>query len=311
MPVSSLPRLIFMGTSSFAVPSLELLLVSGYPVLAVVTAPDKLQGRGRKIVPSPVEVLASQHQIPILKPVNLKDLAFVDCLSTYQAEIYVVVAFRMLPKVIWSQPRLGTLNLHASYLPAYRGAAPIHWALIQGETWTGITTFLIEQTIDTGCIVLQERVRIYQVDTTGSLSERLERQGAHLLVRSVQALSTGSYTLIPQSMEGDALDKKAPKIYTEDCQINWQQPTERVFNFIRGLSPYPGAWMVLNALPIKIKEAYPIPIPFATPGTICSDNKTYIYVATQDGAIAIDVLQPAGKKDMSCRAFLSGYSVNT
>jgi methionyl-tRNA formyltransferase len=264
------------------------------------------------VLPSAVENCAGAYQIPILKPLHLKDPTFLATLDSYQADLYVVVAFRKLPKVVWHKPKLGTINLHASLLPYYRGAAPIQWALIQGEKVTGVTIFLIEEEIDTGQILLQEQAPIYQADTADTLAIRLQYQGARLLLRSVAMLAAHpTYSPIPQPTLPGAILPKAPKIYTPACQINWQQPTTAVYNFIRGLAPLPGAWTVWDGLPTKIKEAYPIPAPIATPGTLFSDGKTYLYVATADGMLAVDRVQPAGKKEMSIQQFLQGNRWNS
>lgn len=300
------PRIIFMGTPSFAIPSLQILWEQGYPIAAVVTAPDKPQGRGHIVLPSPVKIFAQQHGIPVLQPTHLQDDNFIAMLNSYQAHLYVVVAFRMLPRVVWSNPILGTVNLHASLLPQYRGAAPINWAIIQGETMTGVTTFLIEEKMDTGRILLQDHEPIYSVDTAGTLSERLQYKGARLLLKTVQAIEEGSAIPTTQLVSPADLLKKAPKIYTADCQVNWHQPTEVIYNFIRGLSPYPGPWTVLNNLPTKILTVYPIPCRLTEPGALYSDGKSYLYVATNDGAIAIEELQPAGKRVLDVQDFLRG-----
>lgn len=302
-------RIIFMGTPEFAVPSLNALLVHGYPVAAVVTAPDKPQGRNHKIVPSPIKTAAEQYGIPVLQPTNLQSHSFLETLDNYQANLYVVVAFRMLPKVVWGRPALGTINLHASLLPQYRGAAPINWAIMHGELTTGLTTFFIEETIDTGHILLQKQEPVYEMDTVGTLSERLKYKGANLLLETVHAIESDNYTAIVQPILPNEILNKAPKIYKEDCQINWHQPTDKVFNFIRGLSPYPGAWTILNNIDTKILLAHPLPIPTCCPGQTYSDSKNYLYIGTQDGAISVEQLQPAGKKLMDIQSFLRGYKL--
>jgi methionyl-tRNA formyltransferase len=304
-------RIVFMGTPEFAIPSLNILLDHGYPVVAVVTAPDKPQGRGHQIIPSPVKLTAQQHNIPVLQPSNLKNIEFLATLDSYQANLYVVVAFRMLPKEVWTKPALGTINVHASCLPQYRGAAPINWAIIQGEQITGVTTFFIDEKLDTGYVLLQEQEPIYEVDTAGTLTQRLKYKGANLLLKSIQTLASGEYMPIPQSTLPTGILKAAPKIHTEDCQINWDQSTDAVYNFIRGLSPHPGAWSILNGIQIKILLAYPMALANYTPGSICSDGKNYLYVATQDGAISIEQLQPAGKKPMDIQSFLRGHKLLT
>jgi methionyl-tRNA formyltransferase len=304
-------RIIFMGTPLFAVSSLRLLVEQKYSVVAVVTAPDKPQGRGQSTLPSPIKLFAQQEGIPVLQPTNLQDEEFVRLLDSYQADLYVVVAFRMLPKVVWSKPALGTINLHASLLPQYRGAAPINWAIAKGEKLTGVTTFFIEETIDTGKMLLQDTETIYTVDTVGTLSERLQHKGAKLLVKTIQAIEEDRATPTTQVVSPADLLKKAPKIYTEDCQINWNQPTEIVYNFIRGLSPHPGAWTMLNGMHTKILTAYPLPYSLTDPGTLCSDGKNYLYVGTHDGTIGIETLQVAGKKALDVQAFLRGCRLSS
>lgn len=295
-----------MGTPAFAIPSLQILLEQGYQIAAVVTAPDKPQGRGQTILPSPIKVFAQQQGIPVLQPTHLQSDSFLETLDSYQAHLYVVVAFKMLPKVVWSKPVWGTINLHASLLPQYRGAAPIHWGVIQGETMTGVTTFFIDEAMDTGPLLFQDHEPIYTVDTVGTLSARLQLRGARLLLKTVQAIEAGHAMPTAQLAMRTDLLKKAPKIYAEDCQINWGQPTEVVYNFIRGLSPHPGAWTVLNHVPTKILTAYPIPLPLAKPGVLYSDKKSYLYIGTHDGSIAIEEIQPAGKKVLEIQAFLRG-----
>jgi methionyl-tRNA formyltransferase len=302
-------KLIFMGTPAFAVPSLEILFRQGYDIAAVVTAPDKPQGRGQKMSPSPIKQFAIEHQLPILQPENLKDPIFVSTLQSYQADLQVVVAFRMLPSVVWAMPSLGTINLHASLLPQYRGAAPINWAIINGEQETGVTTFFIEEAIDTGHILFQEKEPIDALDTVGTLSERLQYKGAQLLLKTVQAIEQGTAVANKQPNLGSDLLKKAPKIHREDCQINWNHPTKAIINFIRGLSPYPGAWTLLQDHPIKILAASPVSISNLDPGTMKSDGKRYLYMGTYDGAIAVETLQAAGKKPLDISSFLRGHQV--
>lgn len=300
------PRIIFMGTPTFAIPSLQIFLEQGYQIGAVVTAPDKPQGRGQAILPPPVKLFAQQWGIPVLQPTHLQSDSFLAALDSYEAHLYVVVAFRILPKVVWGKPALGTINLHASLLPQYRGAAPINEAVIQGETMTGVTTFFIDEAIDTGRILLQDYEPIYTVDTADTLRERLKYKGARLLLKTVQAVEEGRAMPTVQLVSPAGLLKKAPKIYKEDCQINWHQPTEVVYNFIRGLSPYPSAWTVLNNIQTKILTTYPIPLQLIEPGVLYSDRKNYLYIGTKDGAIAIEELQPAGKKVLDVQAFLRG-----
>jgi methionyl-tRNA formyltransferase len=243
-------RIIFMGTPEFAVPCLEILVEQKFNVVAVITAPDKPQGRGQKLVPSPVKEAALKHNLPILQPSNLKSPAFIEELKSYQANLQIVVAFRMLPEVVWAMPKLGTFNLHASLLPQYRGAAPINWAIINGETETGVTTFFLKHEIDTGSIIFQEKEPIHESDTIGTLYERLMHKGAKLVLKTAKAIEVGDYPSLPQNTSEEI--KHAPKIYKETCEINWNQSAKKVVDFVRGLSPYPGAWTVFNGKTYKI-----------------------------------------------------------
>ena len=310
MPVSDM-RLIFMGTPEFAVPSLEVLLANNYEVAAVVTAPDKPQGRGRRVVPSPIKVVANAHNIPVLQPTSLKAPSFLEALKKYQATLQVVVAFRMLPHVVWTMPTLGTFNLHASLLPQYRGAAPINWAIINGEQETGVTTFFLEQAVDTGHILFQEKEPIYPCDTAGTLYKRLQHKGAQLVLQTVQAVEQGNYTERPQVPTQESLRKKAPKIYKEDCQISWRQDAEVILNFIRGLSPYPAAWTILNGKTYKILSAEKgkVALPRLNPGEVCSDGKYHVHVGTRNANVALRLLQLAGKRPMEVEEFLRGHTV--
>lgn len=302
-------RIIFMGTPEFAVPSLEILLENNMNVVAVVTAPDKPQGRGRKIVHSPVKATARKHNIPVLQPANLKAPAFLEELKAFQADLQVVVAFRMLPEVVWSMPRLGTFNLHASLLPQYRGAAPINWAIINGEKETGVTTFFLRHDIDTGSIIFQEKEAIHENDTAGTLFERLTKKGAALVLRTVRAIHSGQYPVVSQP--GDIEVRHAPKIFKETCEINWNQSGARIRNFVRGLSPYPAAWATINGKQYKIFKISPTDRtdPSEDPGQIITDNKNYLYIKTQDGWVSIDDLQPEGKKRMAVREFFRGNKI--
>jgi methionyl-tRNA formyltransferase len=246
-------RIIFMGTPQFAVPSLEVLVKHGYDLVAVITAPDKPKGRGRELAASPVKECAEANGIPVLQPKNLKSPQFIEELQCYRANLQVVVAFRMLPEVVWSMPQYGTFNLHASLLPKYRGAAPIHWAIINGEKETGITTFLLKHEIDTGGIILQETEPIYETDTTGSLSGRLMKKGAGLVLKTVQLIASGNCKLIPQDLSLDV--PKAPKLFKENCKIDWDQDADKIANFIRGLNPFPSAWTDIGGTVYKIHAA--------------------------------------------------------
>lgn len=292
-----------MGTPDFAVPSLEILLENKYKVCAVVTAPDKPQGRGRQTASSPVKASAVKHNIPVLQPEKLKDLTFLNALKSYNSNLFVVVAFRMLPEVVWSIPEYGTFNLHASLLPQYRGAAPINWALINDESETGVTTFFITHEIDKGSILLQEKERIHSSDDAGSLHDRLMLHGAELVLKTVRSIEAGPPKTVRQPETNDL--KKAPKIFRDTCQIDWNAGTTRVLNFIRGLSPYPGAWTTLGDRTVKIFKAIPSENFSAKPGTV-NILAHAILVKTGDGAIAIEELQAEGRKRMSVQQYLAG-----
>jgi methionyl-tRNA formyltransferase len=301
-------RIIFMGTPEFAVPSLEILVENKFNVVAVITAPDKPQGRGQKLSYSPVKECALKHTIPILQPVNLKSPEFLEELKSYRANLQVVVAFRMLPEVVWALPAKGTFNLHASLLPQYRGAAPINWAIINGEKETGATTFFLKHEIDTGSIIFQEKENILETDNAGSLYERLMHKGASLVLKTVLAIEKGNPPSTPQPVEGDR--KHAPKIFKETCQINWDQPSESIRNFVRGLSPYPSAWTLLNNKTFKIYSCKQIAgTRTALAGTVDTDNKTYLHVRSSDGWIAVEELQPEGKKRMTVAEFFRGNKI--
>lgn len=300
-----------MGTPEFAVASLEALYQGGFDIAAVVTAPDKPAGRGLKMHVSEVKRYACAHDIPVLQPVRLKDPVFQQQLRSFNADIQVVVAFRMLPESVWDMPPLGTVNLHASLLPAYRGAAPINWAIIRGETETGVTTFKLQHEIDTGAVIYAERVAIGPEETAGSLHDRLMKTGAELILKTLTAIGKGDYRLQPQEGLADPAirEKTAPKLFREDGRIRWDSPGATVFNLIRGLSPYPGAWTVFNGKTLKIYRARMIGAPgrLPPPGTVSSDGKTYIRIATGDGWIALDELQLEGKKKMDTPEFLRGF----
>lgn len=300
-------RIIFMGTPEFAVPSLEILVENKFNVVAVITAPDKPQGRGQKITFSPVKECALKHNIPVLQPTNLKSPQFLEELKSYYANLQIVVAFRMLPEVVWSMPEFGTFNLHASLLPQYRGAAPINWAIINGEKETGVTTFFLKHEIDTGSIIFQESEPIYASDDAGLLYERLMKKGAGLVLKTVQAIADGNYPSQPQPESGSI--KHAPKIFKETCQINWNQTAERIHNFIRGLSPYPGAWTLLNNKTYKIFSTEIVKDLEIIPGQWKTDNKTYFYVGTSEGTLSIKQLQPEGKKRMTIEEFFRGNKI--
>ena len=299
-----------MGTPEFAVPSLEILVEHKFNVVAVITAPDKPQGRGQKLTPSPVKEAAQKHNIPVLQPVNLKAPEFIEELKSYQANLQVVVAFRMLPEMVWAMPEFGTFNLHASLLPQYRGAAPINWAIINGEKETGATTFFLKHEIDTGSIIFQEKEPIHESDNVGTVYERLMHKGAQLVLKTVKAIETGSYPSVPQDMSAEI--KHAPKIFKETCEIKWDQPSKKIVDFIRGLSPYPAAWTNLNGKTYKIfnsqqsTDSRPLTVDV---GQIDTNNKTYLNIRTSDGWISILELQPEGKKRMTVEEFFRGNKV--
>lgn len=299
-------RIVFMGTPDFAVASLQRLLDAGCPVIAVVTAPDRPSGRGLQLSPSPVKKAAQGANLPVLQPEKLRDPAFLDQLSQYNADLFVVVAFRMLPEVVWTMPTVGTFNLHGSLLPQYRGAAPINWAIINGETETGVTTFFIEKQIDTGQMIFQDREPIHPDDTAGTLHDRLMERGANLVLQTVRAIEAGDYPRTPQPT-ADSL-KSAPKLSRETTEINWNQPARTIRNFVRGLSPYPTAWTLING---KFFKIYGVSVanesPFiAEPGQASTDHKKYILVRAADGWLRIDSLQAEGKRRMTAEEFLRG-----
>ena len=295
-----------MGTPEFAVPSLEILVQNSLRVVAVITAPDKPQGRGQKIVFPPVKECALKYNLPVLQPTNLKSPAFLEELKTFQADLQVVVAFRMLPEVVWNMPPKGTFNLHASLLPQYRGAAPINWAIINGEKETGVTTFFLQHDIDTGSIIFQDNEPIHGDDNAGTLYERLMKKGAALVLKTVHAIQSGDYPVIRQPADIEV--KHAPKIFKETGQIRWNQSAEQLRNFVRGLSPYPGAWTIIGGKNVKVYKTSAVSRNESpeNPGEYVTDNKNYLYFKTQDGWIAIDELQLEGKKKMTIQEFFRG-----
>ncbi len=297
-----------MGTPDFAVASLQRLLEAGCHVVAVVTAPDRPSGRGLNLLPSPVKEAALVAGLPVLQPEKLRNPAFLEQLAAYKADLQVVVAFRMLPEIVWAMPTVGTLNLHASRLPQYRGAAPINWAIIRGETETGATTFFIEKEIDTGQLIFQISEPIHPDDTAGTLHDRLMLAGADLVVKTVQAIQAGSYPRLPQPDAADLYP--APKLTRDNTQIDWNQPAETIRNFVRGLNPYPSAWTLLGGRFFKIFAVHPISAPEtaldSAPGTVFTDNKSQILIRTTDGWLSVDELQAEGKRRMLTNEFLRG-----
>lgn len=306
-------RIVFMGTPDFAVASLEALLAAGEHVVAVVTAPDKPAGRGRKLQQSAVKQFAVSRGLPVLQPVRLRDPEFIEELRKFQADLQVVVAFRMLPEVIWAMPEKGTINVHASLLPDYRGAAPINHVIINGESQTGVSTFILSHEIDTGNILFSQPVSIGETDTAGILHDRLMSAGSELLLRTVSALKTGQYQPIPQESLRSGLElREAPKIFKEDCEIDWNQETQVVYNLIRGLSPYPAAFTFIDGMMLKIFQAERcVQKHNHLMGSYHSDGKTFLKFATRDGYIDVLDLQIAGKKRMRTQDFLRGYRIGS
>lgn len=300
-------KIVFMGTPDFAVASLNALLEAGSDIAAVITAPDKPAGRGQKIHESAVKKFAHEKGLKILQPLKLKDPDFIEELRNLKADLQVVVAFRMLPELVWTMPPLGTINLHASLLPQYRGAAPINWVIINGEKESGVSTFFLKQEIDTGDILFSEGVKIEDDDTAGDLHDKLMIIGAGLLVKTVKAIEAGKYKEIPQESTGETDLRTAPKIFREDCRIDWSQPVKKVFNLIRGLSPHPAAFCLLQDKTLKIFKAEATVMAHKEqPGTFLTDNKTYLQFACQDGLISVLELQMEGKKKMKVDEFLRG-----
>lgn len=299
-------RIVFMGTPDFAIPSLRELVDAGHEVVAVVTAPDRPAGRGLQLKPSPVKEFALSRGLQVLQPEKLRDPAFLEALAATRPELAVVVAFRMLPEVVWRLPSRGTLNLHAALLPDYRGAAPINWAIINGETRTGATTFFIDQQIDTGDILLRTELDIPRHWTAGDLHDALMEQGARLVRETVQAIEAG--TVQPRPQDELAIHHAAPKIFKEDCRIDWTQPAARVYDFVRGLSPYPTAWTTLGGKVLKVYRVSEGTCESAgTPGTLSVDAKGGLWVRCGDGSLRIDSLQLEGKRQMDTAAFLLGH----
>lgn len=301
-------RIVFMGTPAFAVDSLKALVEAGFDIAAVVTAADKPSGRGMKLHPSEVKKYALEHNITVLQPTNLKSPEFNAELKKIAPDLQVVVAFRMLPEVVWNLPPLGTINLHASLLPHYRGAAPINHALINGETETGVTTFKLQHDIDTGNILLQKKVAIEESDNAGTLHDKLMKAGSELLVQTLKEIESGTAREIRQSSVAAEVElKHAPKIFTPDCEIDWNKSATQIFNHIRGLSPRPGAFTYLNDKRIIITRASKEHLrPDVTPGQYKTDHKTYLKFATRDGYICIEELKPEGKGVMKVEDFLRG-----
>lgn len=304
-------RIIFMGTPQFAVASLDALIKAGSDIVAVVTAPDKPAGRGQKVSESAVKQYAVANSLKVLQPEKLKNENFIAELKALKADLQVVVAFRMLPETVWNMPAKGTINLHASLLPQYRGAAPINWALINGEKESGVTTFFLKHDIDTGNILFTEKITLTGHEDAGELHDRLMNKGAGLLVKTVKAVESGRYNEHPQSQlaEGTEL-KHAPKIFKDDCRIDWTQPVLSIYNKIRGLSPVPTAYTELNGKSLKVYASeYQLSEPAIQPGGFLTDNKTYLKFAAKDGFVLLKDIQLEGKKRMGIEDFLRGVKL--
>ena len=295
-----------MGTPDFAVPSLKILVENNYNVVGVITATDKYGGRGKKkLIESAVKQYAVSQNIPVLQPKNLKDNGFLENLKAWKPNLQVVVAFRMLPEKVWAMPEYGTFNLHGSLLPKFRGAAPINWAVIQGEQETGVTSFFLKHEIDTGDMVFQEKLPIGPDDTAGDVHDRMMHLGAQVVLKTVQSIERKDFTTQKQN---DQLASKAPKIYRETCEINFDQPTQKVHNFIRGLSPYPAAWTTFEGKEFKIIRSKIAEAPPSTPiNHFYVNENNQLFVGTQDGAIEVLEIQMQGKKRMRTADFLNGY----
>ena len=309
-------RIVFMGTPGFAAETLKGLVEANYNVVGIVTAADKPAGRGRKINESEVKKYAKEQGLKILQPEKLKNPEFVDELQTLKADLQIVVAFRMLPEIVWQMPTLGTFNLHASLLPQYRGAAPINWAVINGEKMTGLTTFLIDKEIDTGRILQRKEITILNNDSAGDLHDRMMVAGAELVKDTVELLASGDYKAISQESLFQNITelKPAPKIFKDDCRINWNQEGEKIYNFIRGLSPFPGAWTKLvntetgEKLNLKVFQTEWSPEIHNKPAGSLKTDKNSIFIAVKDGYISMKVLQLEGKKRLKADELLRGYS---
>ena len=307
-------RIVYMGTPEFAVASLDALVSGGYNVVGVVTMPDKPAGRGYKVQFSAVKEYALAHNLPLLQPEKLKDEQFLEELKALKADLQIVVAFRMLPEVVWNMPPMGTFNLHGSLLPQYRGAAPINWAIINGEKETGVTTFFLQHEIDTGDLILQKKIAIHRTDNAETIHDQLMVLGAQTVVETVDCILDGTAPKMPQPEVAEL--KMAPKIFKETCKINWDNDCESIYNFVRGLSPYPTAWSELmndNTLPIPMK-IYAVTTEQTshtyTHGTIITDGKKELKVACKDGFVIIQSLQLSGKKRMNSDEFLRGYKTD-
>ena len=309
-------RIVFMGTPEFAVASLDILIKNQYTIVGVITAPDKPAGRGQQIQQSAVKQYALKHNLPVLQPEKLKDEHFLNELAALKADLQIVVAFRMLPEVVWNMPPFGTFNLHASLLPQYRGAAPINRAVMNGEKETGVSTFFLQQEIDTGKVIFQEKTSIAENETAGMLHDKLMKIGAELVLKTVKAIEKNHFPKVDQAELAPDKDlKSAPKIFKEDCKVDWTLPLQQIHDHIRGLSPYPTAFTNLigpdkQLYPLKLfickKESTSPAFPLKS---VVTDSKTFLKIAVVDGYIVIEELQLAGKKKMSIQEFLRGFQI--
>ncbi|MFM6924708.1 MAG: methionyl-tRNA formyltransferase [Ferruginibacter sp.] len=300
-------RIVFMGTPEFAVASLDALVKAGCTIVGVITAPDKPAGRGMELQQSAVKKYAVENNLHVLQPEKLKNPGFLQELQALHADLQIVVAFRMLPEVVWNIPPMGSVNLHGSLLPQYRGAAPINWAVINGEKETGVTTFKLKHEIDTGDILLQESFPITETDNAGDVHDRMKVIGAQLLIKTVQGLADGSLKEMPQIKDNGQL-WHAPKIFTETCKINWNKTVDEVYNLIRGLAPYPAAFTFLQDKKLKIYKAEKIHGSVSDlPGSYKTDSRSFLHFACSNGYIAVLELQLEGKKKMAVAEFLRGY----
>lgn len=299
-------RIVYMGTPDFAVYPLKALIDNGNQIVGVVTMPDKPSGRGQKVHFSAVKEFALRHNLFLLQPDSLKDDDFISTLQSLKADLQIVVAFRMLPEIVWNMPKYGTINLHASLLPQYRGAAPINWAIINGETQTGVTVFRLKHEIDTGDILLQKRIDILPEDNAGSLHDKMAEIGSMLIVDSVEAIENNRVIPVPQ--DSNQILKSAPKIFKETCRLDFDKGCRQLHNMVRGLSPYPTAWFEYRCMSIKVFETYyEVATHNFSIGEVLSDNKTYAKIALCDGFLYLKELQLPGKKRMKIKELLLGY----
>jgi methionyl-tRNA formyltransferase len=299
-------RIVFMGTPEFACAGLEVLIQNKYNIVGVITAPDRKSGRGQKVTPSPVKEVAVKHGLHVMQPTNLKSTEFIEELKGLNANLQIVVAFRMLPEMVWNMPEIGTFNLHASLLPQYRGAAPINWAIINGETKTGVSTFFLKHEIDTGDLLFRQEEEIKHEDNVGSLYERLMNIGADLILKTTQKIEIGDFTTTSQEFSEEL--KPAPKIFKDTCKIDWSKSSIEIHNLVRGLSPYPVAWTELKEKTCKIYRSVRTDIPSTGEvGSFESDGKTFLHFNTADNQLKVEELQLQGKKRMLVADFLRGF----